>query len=93
MAVVRKTAQCVAFLGPVACMAGASATQESYAPLGMAPQPGSETLFRLGLVAAALTCVRLQGEEEGLRVVELGVCVQRAFGLVWLARVWGMQPK
>ena len=35
--VVRKTAQCVAFLGPVACLGGASLTQNSYMPLGMAP--------------------------------------------------------
>ena len=37
VAVVRKTAQCVAFLGPVACLAGASLTQDSYLPLGRIP--------------------------------------------------------
>ena len=37
VAVVRKTAQCVAFLGPVACLAGASLTQDSYLPLGRLP--------------------------------------------------------
>ena len=34
VAVVRKSAQCIAFLGPASCLLGASLLQNSYAPLG-----------------------------------------------------------
>ena len=44
VAVVRKSAQCVAFLGPASCLLGASLLQNSYAPLGEPrAQPGLAT--------------------------------------------------